>query len=198
VEDHPLQACRSALAMIEKLKDLNAGFKANGLPEVDIGIGINTGDVIVGNMGTDVRFDYTAMGDTVNLSSRLEGMNKIYKTHIIFTEFTLDKLKTLGLLQQSSGELRFRELDFIKVKGKDKPVTIYELSASMDGAVAKEFEDALRLYRGQQSKEAKEIFERLESEYGDKTAGVFAERCAEFMDNPPCSDWDGVYVAKTK
>ncbi len=198
VEDHPLQACSSALAMIEKLKDLNAGFKANGLPEVDIGIGINTGDVIVGNMGTDVRFDYTAMGDTVNLSSRLEGMNKGYKTHIIFTEFTLDKLKTLGLLQQSSGELRFRELDLIKVKGKDKPVTIYELSASMDATVAKEFEDSLRLYRGQQFKEAKEIFERLESEYGDKTAGMFAERCAEFIDSPPGGDWDGVYVAKTK
>lgn len=198
VEDHPLQACRSALAMIEKLKDLNASFKANGLPEVDIGIGINTGDVIVGNMGTDVRFDYTAMGDTVNLSSRLEGMNKAYKTHIIFTEFTLDKLKTLGLLQQSSGELRFRELDFIKVKGKDKPVTIYELSESMDEAAAKKFEEALMLYRKQQFKEAKEIFERLESEYADKTSGVFAERCVEFIDSPPGADWDGVYVAKTK
>jgi adenylate cyclase len=198
VEDHPLQACRSALAMIEKLKDLNTNFKANGLPEVDIGIGINTGDVIVGNMGTDVRFDYTAMGDTVNLSSRLEGMNKIYKTHIIFTEFTFDKLKTLGLLQQFSVEMRFRELDFIKVKGKDKPVTIYELSASMDEAIAKKFEEALMLYRKQQFKEAKEIFEKLESENGDKTAGVFAERCAEFIDNPPGADWDGIYVAKTK
>jgi len=198
VEDHPLQACRSALVMMEKLKDLNVDFKANGLPAVDIGIGINTGDVIVGNMGTDVRFDYTAMGDTVNLSSRLEGMNKIYKTHIIFTEFTLDKLKTLGLLQQVSGEIRFREMDFIKVKGKDKPVTIYELSATMDGAVAKKFEDALMLYRKQSFNEAKEIFERLESENGDKTAGIFAERCAEFMESPPGADWDGVYVAKTK
>ncbi|MBI5213736.1 MAG: adenylate/guanylate cyclase domain-containing protein [Nitrospirae bacterium] len=198
VEDHPLQACRSALVMMEKLKDLNVDFKANGLPAVDIGIGINTGDVIVGNMGTDVRFDYTAMGDTVNLSSRLEGMNKIYKTHIIFTEFTLDKLKTLGLLQQVSGEIRFRELDFIKVKGKDKPVTIYELSASMDEAVAEKFEEALGLYRKQSFNEAKEIFERLESENGDKSAGMFAERCAEFIDNPPGADWDGVYTAKTK
>ncbi len=198
VEDHPLQACKSALAMMEKLKDLNTDFKANGLPKVDIGIGINTGDVIVGNMGTDVRFDYTAMGDTVNLSSRLEGMNKIYKTHIIFTEFTLDKLKTLGLLQQYAGELRFRELDFIKVKGKDKPVTIYELSATMDGAVAKKFEEALMLYRKQSFKEALEIFERLDAENGDKTAGIFAERCAEFMESPPGADWDGVYVAKTK
>jgi adenylate cyclase len=198
VEDHPLQACRSALVMIEKLKDLNSDFKANGLPEVDIGIGINTGDVIVGNMGTDVRFDYTAMGDTVNLSSRLEGMNKIYKTHIILTEFTLDKLKALGLLQQYAGELRLRELDFIKVKGKDKPVTIYELSAAMDSAAAKKFEEALALYRKQQFKEAKQIFEKLELERGDKTAGVFAERCAEFIENPPDPDWDGVYVAKTK
>jgi adenylate cyclase len=193
IEDHAALACKSAIDMLEKLKELNNSFKEKGLPEIDIGVGINTGDVIVGNMGTDMRFDYTAIGDTVNLASRLEGMNKVYKTHIIISEFTVKQLNDL-----EKADFKVRGLDMIKVKGKDKPVTIYQVSSGMDEALIRRFEDALQLYRKQQFKEAKEIFERLESEYGDKTAGVFAERCTEFIENPPLPDWDGVYVAKTK
>ncbi len=212
IEDHAVLACKSAIDMLEKLKELNNSFKEKGLPEIDIGVGINTGDVIVGNMGTDMRFDYTAIGDTVNLASRLEGMNKVYKTHIIISEFTFRHLTHLNdlndlnhkiIVQHSSNSsnssiLYLRGLDMIKVKGKDKPVTIYQVSSGMDEALIGKFEDALRLYRKQQFKEAKEIFERLDAEYGDKTAGVFFDRCVEFMDNPPGEDWDGVYVAKTK
>jgi adenylate cyclase len=193
IEDHAALSCKSAIDMLEKLKELNNSFKEKGLPEIDIGVGINTGDVIVGNMGTDMRFDYTAIGDTVNLASRLEGMNKVYKTHIIISEFTFMHLK-----EGEKTGFKVRELDMIKVKGKDKPVTIYQVSSGMDEALIDKFKEALQLYRKQQFKEAKEIFERLESEYGDKTAGVFAERCVEFMENPPGADWDGVYVAKTK
>jgi len=86
----------------------------------------------------------------------------------------------------------------IKIKGKDKPITNYQVSFSVDNAMVNKFEDVLQLYRKQQFKEAREIFERLYAEYDDKTASVFVERCAEFIGNPPGEDWDGVYVAKTK
>ncbi|MEW6068834.1 MAG: adenylate/guanylate cyclase domain-containing protein [Nitrospirota bacterium] len=195
VEEHPLMACKSALVMRERLKDINKDFSKKGLPEIDIGIGINTGDVIVGNMGTDIRFDYTAIGDTVNLASRLEGMNKIYKTHIIVSEFTVRKLSERRTM---NSELKFRELDLIRVKGKEKPVKIYEMSTSLDEVLIKKFEGALGLYRRQQFKEAEEKFKCLSAEYGDKPSDVFAERCTEFINNPPEKEWNGVYIAKIK
>ncbi|GER92397.1 adenylate/guanylate cyclase domain-containing protein [hot springs metagenome] len=206
IHDHAALACKSAIEMLERLKDINNSFKEKGLPEIDIGVGINTGEVIVGNMGTDMRFDYTAIGDTVNLASRLEGMNKVYKTHIIISEFTFRYLTRLNdlthkvIVQHSlnSSTLYIRELDMIKVKGKDKPVTIYQVSSDMDEVLIDKFEGALQLYRKQQFKEAREVFEMLEAEYSDKTAGVFAERCAEFINNPPGDNWEGVYVAKIK
>lgn len=193
IQDHAACACRSAIDMLEKLKEINNSFKEMGLPEIDIGIGINTGNVIVGNMGTDMRFDYTAIGDTVNLASRLEGMNKVYNTHIIISEFTFRHLK-----DGDKADFKVRELDVIKVKGKDKPVTIYQVFSGMDEALITEFEEALRIYRKQEFKEAKEIFERLYLKYNDKTAQVFAERCLEFIYNSPGKEWDGVYVAKSK
>lgn len=191
IDDHSALACRSALDMMEKLSELNAGFKAKGMMEIDIGVGINTGDAIVGNMGTDVRFDYTAIGDTVNLASRLEGMCKVYKTHIVVSEFAVAKVGSIN-------DFRFRELDLIKVKGKDKPVKICELALPYTTAeTIRGFEEALGLYRSKRFGEACGIFKKL-SEAGDKPSGVFAERCAEFAETPPPDDWDGVYVAKSK
>lgn len=198
IEDHPIMACKTALEMVEKLKELNANFKQKGLLEIDIGIGINTGDVIVGNMGTDVRFDYTAIGDTVNLASRIEGLNKIYKTNIIVSEFTVKHLNAFSVQHSAPSLLQFRELDLIKVKGKDRPVTIYALSQGIDEKIINKFEEALSLYRKQQFKDAKEIFQSLIKEYSDKPSEIFSERCAEFIDNPPEPQWDGVYVAQTK
>lgn len=129
IENHPFLACKTALEMIEKLKEINSIFREEGLPEIAIGVGINTGDAVVGNMGTDVRFDYTAIGDTVNLASRLADLNKNYKTHIIVSESTVTRIRESGLLDSGEIVLHFRELDLIKVRGKDKPVTIYELSS---------------------------------------------------------------------
>lgn len=201
IAEHSVMACRTGIEMIEKLKEINDEFRQKGFMEINIGIGINTGDAIVGNMGTDVRFDYTAIGDTVNLSSRLEGLNKMYETHILVTEFVvehmnaLDESRIVGLSELRSG---LKELDFIKVKGKDKPVTIYELLRNPDKALIERFKDALLLYRHQDFKKAKDIFDSLYNEYKDKPSGVFSRRCDEFIKTPPPSDWDGVYVAKTK
>ncbi|MBM4136038.1 MAG: adenylate/guanylate cyclase domain-containing protein [Nitrospira sp.] len=198
IANHSVLACKTALEMVEKLKELNTNFKQKGLIEIDIGIGINTGDVIVGNMGTDVRFDYTAIGDTVNLASRIEGLNKIYKTNIIISEFTVKHLNAFSVQHSAPGLLQFRKLDLIKVKGKDKPLIIYELSQGIDVEIIKKFEEALSLYRKQQFKDAKEIFQSLIKDYSDEPSSVFADRCTEYIDNPPDPQWDGVYIAKTK
>jgi len=194
IEDHSILACQTAVEMIDKLKEINNNFRVKGLQEIEIGIGINTGDAVVGNMGTDMRFDYTAIGDTVNLASRLEGLNKIYNTCIIVSEFTLRHYTEL----RTQNSLHFRELDLIKVKGKERPVKIYELSSMLDSNLINRFEEALGLYRRQQFKEALEIFQDLTTTYNDKPSYVFAERCKEFLNTPPPSEWDGIYTAKIK
>ncbi|HPF04439.1 MAG TPA: adenylate/guanylate cyclase domain-containing protein [Spirochaetota bacterium] len=118
MSDHSLKACRAALEMMEALKVMNHKWEKEGKPILDIGIGINTGDMVVGNMGSSSRMDYTLMGDNVNLGSRLEGTNKFYGTNIIISEFTYQYVKD---------DVIARELDLIRVKGKALPVKIYEL-----------------------------------------------------------------------
>lgn len=117
-EDHALKACRASVEMMEELNKMNAGWEKQGRPILDIGIGLNSGDMVVGNMGSSSRMDYTLMGDNVNLAARLEGTNKVYSTNIIISEYTYQHVKDHVVV---------RELDLIKVKGKAKPVTIYEL-----------------------------------------------------------------------
>ena len=116
--DHAVHACRCALAMLVKLKELQADYRAKGLPEIDIGIGLNSGDMSVGNMGSDTVRSYTVMGDAVNLASRLEGINKQYGTRIIISEFTYKAVKDSFVT---------REVDWVRVKGKTEPVRIFEL-----------------------------------------------------------------------
>jgi len=115
-ENHAVLACLAALEMMEKLHDLNDGWPEE--KKLNIGIGLNTGVMTVGNMGSKSRMDYTLMGDSVNLGARLEGTNKIYGTNIIISEFTFERVKD---------EFICRELDNIRVKGKLKPVKIYEI-----------------------------------------------------------------------
>ena len=117
-EDHALQSCKAAVEMMNVLHQLNENWKKIGKETLDIGIGLNTGDMIVGNMGSSSRMDYTLMGDSVNLGARLEGTNKVYKTHIIISEYTYEHVREYVIV---------RELDLIKVKGKELPVKIYEL-----------------------------------------------------------------------
>lgn len=116
--DHSLRACRAALEMMVKLNEMNQAWQHQGKEKINIGIGLNTGPMVVGFVGSTSRMDYTLMGDMVNLGARLEGTNKIYSTSIIISEFTYDEVKDHVIA---------RELDLIRVKGKEKPVTIYEL-----------------------------------------------------------------------
>lgn len=118
MEEHAYMACIASLKQLEALKVLQEKWKDKNLPIIDIGIGLNTGDAVVGNIGSSHRMDYTVMGDTINLGSRLEGTNKVYGTRIIISEFVYEQVKEKVLA---------RELDLIKVKGKNEPVRIYEL-----------------------------------------------------------------------
>ena len=115
-EDHALLACKTAIEMMEDLNEFNSKFPDN--LKINIGIGLNSGNMTVGNMGSQVRKNYTLMGDNVNLGARLEGTNKIYGTNIIISEFTFKEIKD---------DFICRELDNIRVKGKKKPVKIFEI-----------------------------------------------------------------------
>lgn len=191
--DHSRKAVITALEMVEELKKLNEKIKTQGYPEIKIGIGINTGEAITGNMGTDMRFDYTAIGDTVNLASRLEGLNKLYGTNIIISSSTFDALT-------DKEEFKTRELDLIKVKGKHEPVRIYEVMVKDSPFIPAivDFERALGLYRKRRFKEALDIFRELANRFNDKASMLFAQRCLSYIETPPSDDWDGVFEAKEK
>lgn len=173
VDNHAARACIAALRMKEALASFNSRWEGTGYPPVDIGIGINTGEAVVGNMGAELKLNYTAIGDTVNLASRLEPMNKEYSTTIIVSMYTREK---------AAGPFLFRELDSVRVRGREAPITIYELAgySGKDPArelVCRRFEEALALYRGGGTGEALRIFEELKKD-GDGPSALYAKRCA--------------------
>jgi adenylate cyclase len=193
--DHAYQACCTALDMMVELVTLQEQWRARGLPCMNIGIGINSATMVVGNMGSDLRFDYTVMGDGVNLASRLEGANKEYGTHILVSESTWEQVKD---------RLVTRELDVIRVKGKAQPTRIFEVLGtpplSPERAVMVPlFEAALRAYRAQRWEEAIELWQQtLEATPGDRPSQLYIERCKRFRALPPPADWDGVSIMQTK
>jgi len=198
-DDHALLGCRTALKMMTRLKNLREEWKSKNFPEsicsLDIGVGLNTGFATVGNMGSTQIFDYTCMGDNVNLGSRLEGINKVYKTNIIISEQTYEKVKNHNIVA--------RKIDLVAVKGKRKPVAIYELIAEkkVPQQVADKigcFNRGFDFYQNQQ-------WDRAISEFGnaikaekDPTSEIMISRCEDYRKNPPGDDWSGVYVMKTK
>jgi len=189
VPDHAVRACTAAVRMLDKLKLLNSGFAERGMHTLDIGIGINTGPAVVGNMGADIRFDYTAIGDAVNLASRLEGLNKYYGSHILVSEDTRS--------QVPSGHFTFREVDRVKVKGKHLPVVMFELMVT-NQEVLPRFEEGLENYRAQRFTEARRIFEELATKHNDGPSKLYVARCDDYIAHPPPTDWDGVYTATSK
>ena len=204
--DHAVRACTASLSMMEKLHILQAKWEKDNVPALDIGIGLNTGHAVVGNMGSDKRFDYTCMGDTVNLGSRLEGLNKEYGTNIIVSESTRKALASGASDSKMNNSIGFvlRELDAVRVKGKKEPVTIYELAGrketippEKERAIAL-FETGLQHYRKQEFHKAMEIFEQAVRDARDKTSHIYIERCRYFIEHPPGKDWDKVWVMKTK
>lgn len=193
LKEHASEAVLTALEMLKELKSLNEKFATMGFPQINIGIGINTGEAITGNMGTETRFDYTAIGDTVNLASRLEGLNKFYGTKIIISENTFNSLT-------NKNEFFIRQLDLIRVKGKKAPVKIYEVMEEDSPliSVIKDFEKALHLYRNFMFKEALKIFTYINEKFNDQVSLIYGKRCKDYILNPPPSDWDRVYIAKEK
>ena len=194
--NHTEIACSSSLEMMDKLRELQKKWKKEGIPSFEIGIGLNSGDAIVGNMGSFDRFDYTAMGDNVNLASRIEGLNKIYGTNIIIGENTHKAVKD---------KFETRKLDAVKVKGKKRSILIYELLSQKDGVSEKQrdfvklYEAGLELYFKKKWKEAIKSFQAaLKLMDDDGASNVFINRCKEFLKNPPPKDWDGVWEMKTK
>ena len=194
-EDHAMAACRCGLEMNRRLDELNIKWRAEGKKEAAMGVGINTGPVNVGNMGSAKRLSWTVMGDNVNLASRLEGLTKEYHIRTILSEGTYAQVKE---------QFVCREVDKIRVKGKLQPVTIYEL---MDEAAARpqyvdrlaRFDEAMQAYRRQDWAEAAGKFGELLTRYPeDGPSQVLLQRVMEFRESAPEAGWDGVYVMKTK
>ena len=193
--DHAFRACRTALEMMAELRRLREKWAAEGRPDVNIGVGINSGDMVVGNMGSEMRFDYTVMGDSVNLASRLEGINKEYGTNIVLSEFTHEIVKD---------EFTCRQLDAVRVKGKKLPVRIFELLGDKQDAPCWEefisrFERGLAQYREGKWDEAIAAFRSvLEIKPDDFPAQLYIDRSEALKENPPEGEWDGVFTMTKK
>jgi adenylate cyclase len=199
---HAARACDTALKMMQRVREMHKKWESEGKPHLDIGIGLNTGVASVGNMGSALRYGYTALGDTVNLSSRLEGLNKDYGTHILVNETTYSAVKDDGFV--------FRELDLIRVKGKLQPVTIYELigraaESSVYGTPDEVlrrldlFHQAHELYRKRRWEDAQKFFQTILDKWPDDgPSRAYWKRCQEYLFDEPPSGWDGVFTMTHK
>jgi adenylate cyclase len=202
VDDHAISACNSALKMMQRVREMQREWQAQGKPQLDIGIGLNSGVASVGNMGSELRYGYTALGDTVNLSSRLEGLNKDYGTHIIVNETTYAATR--------HSKFVYRELDLIRVKGKTQPVMIYELigragEENLYGSIADvqlrldQFARGRTLYRARRWEEAQRVFQIMIDKWPDDgPARTYWKRCQEYLFDEPPSGWDGVFTMTHK
>ncbi len=191
-ENHAASACQAILQMRAAAVALSAEWKAGGQVAFTVRYGLHTGVAIVGNIGATDKLNYTAIGDNVNLASRLEGANKQYGTALLISETTREAARE---------EIEVRELDVVKVKGKARPVKIFELLAARgeltpeQARVRNRFEAGLKLYRERRFAEAREQFL---AEKADAPSSIFAERCARFLEQPPGPEWDGTYEMVTK
>ncbi len=196
VSDHAYKACLTALQMQTKLVQLREIWTNKTDSSIHIRIGINSGEVIVGNIGGEKRFDYTVLGDNVNLASRLEGANKEYGTSIMISESTYELIKDKFLV---------RYLDLVRVKGKTKPTAVYELISVIDDKKAREaFENmdfyfqGIELYRHKSFEAAFDYFKRSYEKLKDFPSKVYMNRCEFYLANPPGENWDGVFELKKK
>ena len=192
--DNAERAVSAAFDMLRSLAKIDTGTLR--MPEIglDMGIGIHEGDAIVGNIGSKERFDYTVIGDTVNLASRLESLTKHYSSHIIVSESVKEKLK---------GKILFREIDRVRVKGKEIATTIYKLENIrknfFNEAIMTDFNKAMSMYKIKNWDTAVEYFNKvLEKIPDDYISAMYIARCRDYMKNPPADDWDGTLDLKFK
>ncbi|HVN87092.1 MAG TPA: adenylate/guanylate cyclase domain-containing protein [Candidatus Binatia bacterium] len=192
--DHAARACRAALAMIAHLAELNEAWRQREWPALDIGIGINSGPMVVGNMGSQRRLSYTVVGDNVNLGARLEGLNKLYGSRIIASESTV----------QEAREFVVRELDLVRVKGKYQGVRIFEvlgIASERDqwASLVERFNAGVYAYRERRWDDAIRAFAMiLDERPDDGPARLYLGRCRGMLESPPAPDWDGVTVMEVK
>jgi class 3 adenylate cyclase len=201
VADHEYRACRAALLCSRKLATLNARWEREGKPALRTRFGINSGEVSVGNMGSSERMNYTVLGDPVNLSSRLESINKYYGTRVIVGEDTYEVVK---------GRFSMRPVDVVAVKGKTRGVRIYELLAGLpdDPDVPPSADDlrclelterAFAAYLGRDFRAAAALYGELAKAFpADPIGPLFVRRCEEYLKDPPAPDWSGVTQMKVK
>lgn len=195
--DHAQRACRTAFAMRARLHQMREQLAAQGRPELIARMGIGSGPMVFGNMGSNQSFDYTVMGDVVNLASRLEGANKEYGTLVMINHRTYELCKD---------EFLAREMDLIRVKGKSIPVQCYHLIAPRSSPKATEIEQVIAafskgisLYRSQEWDNAMACFKDVHAIWHDDApARVYLERCQAFKQNPPAADWDGIFTMTSK
>jgi len=195
-KDHATRTCYAALDMQKRLAQLRSIWKKSGRHELFMRIGINTGEVTVGNMGSENRFDYTMIGDPVNVAARLEGANKQYYTYTMLSEFTYELAKN---------DIEARELDSIRVVGKKEPIKIYELlgrKGEMEDhlrLILPHFQEGLEHYKNQRWEEGITCFENALNLYEDDGPSLtYFERCITLQHHPPPPDWDGVFAMRTK
>jgi adenylate cyclase len=193
-DQHARDAVLTGLAMQATLAELNPQLEARGWPPVRIGVGVNTGRMAVGNMGSEFRMAYTVMADAVNLSSRLEALTRQYGVGVLVGEDT----------RAACADIAFVPVDKVRVKGKLQPVSIYE-PLGLIGEVSKErldeaagFEAALADYLAQRWDAAETKLQSLQARQPRKVYEVYLERIAHFRTDPPPADWDGVYTFTTK
>ena len=196
IEDHALQACLSAIEHKRVLRLANQELERMGKMPFADRIGIHTGEVIVGNMGSENRLNYTVIGDSVNLASRLESINKYYGTEIIISEPTYAIVKDF---------VEVRVLDLVAVKGKHNAIEIYELVCEKEEASLEVqkfnsmFNEAVNQYRKRNFQDALKIFqETLRIKSSDLASRVYIDRCENYLRNPPDENWNGVYESKNK
>jgi adenylate cyclase len=194
LNDHATRAVQTALDMQAALPQLNREFAARGWPEVKIGVGVNTGRMSVGNMGSEFRMSYTVMGDAVNLGSRLEGITKQYGVGILVTQPTVD----------ADPVHAFMKVDEVRVKGKETPVAIYqplgrkEELSEQARMIARVFETAFERYQSRDWDGATKMLTELKEAAPCALCDIYLERIAHFREAPPPADWDGVFVYTTK
>ncbi len=192
--DHAYLACTTALQMQKTSDIIKKEWEVYGVKDVDIKIGINSGDMVVGNTGSDVRFDYTVLGDNVNIGSRLEGINRIYGTKIIISQSTYEHVKD---------RVTVRKIDTVAVKGKAKGVVIYELRSlgkpdNTEKHFLDQFEIARKSYEEGQFKKALKEFEQFVDVYpDDNPAKTYISRLKDLIANRP-QHWDPIFKVQTK